>query len=116
MRPLIQAVLNVLEEKYHHQQQPSLVLAPLVERAAYEELTKLLMLWLTEACDLEKRRREPPETIARVVPVVGWAIFGTAIQWSQEETSVSSREMAEVITQVIMEGVAHLASDTVPGR
>jgi AcrR family transcriptional regulator len=108
LRLLIQAVLNALEEKYHHQHPPSLILAPLVERAAYEELTGLLLTWLKEARSEEKRRREPLETIARVV---SWAIFGTAIQWSQEETSVSSEEMANVISQVIMEGVAHLAPD-----
>ena len=84
------------------------MLAPLVERAAHEELTKLLLLWLTAAQGGERRRREPLETMASVV---SWAIFGTAIQWSQEETMVSSEEMAEVITQVVMEGVAHLASD-----
>jgi AcrR family transcriptional regulator len=104
LRLLIQAVLNALEEKYRHQHQPSLVLAPMVERAAHEELTELLLTWLKEARGGERRRGEPLETIARVV---SWAIFGTAIQWSQEETTVSSEEMADVISQVIMEGVAH---------
>ena len=113
LRPLIQAVLNALEEKYHHQQQPSLVLAPLVERAAQEELTKLLLMWLTEARAGERQQHEPLETMARVV---SWAIFGTAIQWSQEETTMSSEEMAEVIMQVIMEGVARLAPATFPEK
>src|SRR5215471_20915354 len=39
---LIQAVLNLFEEKYRHEHQPSLVLAPMVERAVHEELTDLL--------------------------------------------------------------------------
>jgi AcrR family transcriptional regulator len=108
---LIQAVLNALEEKYRHQHQPSLVLAPMVERAVHEELTGLLLTWLKEARDGERRRREPLETIARVV---SWAIFGTAIQWSQEETTMSSEEIADVISQVIMEGVARLAPDALP--
>jgi len=71
-------------------------------------LTELLLTWLKEARGRERRRGEPLETIARVV---SWAIFGTAIQWSQEETTVSSEEMADVISQVIMEGVARLAPD-----
>jgi len=108
LRLLIQAVLNALEEKYRHQHQPSLVLAPMFERAAHEELTELLLTWLKEAKGRERRRGEPLETIARVV---SWAIFGTAIQWSQEETMVSSEEMADVISQVIMEGVARLVPD-----
>jgi AcrR family transcriptional regulator len=108
---LIQAVLNALEEKYRHQHQPSLVLAPMVERAVHEELTGLLLTWLKEARDGERGRREPLETIALVV---SWAIFGTAIQWSQEETTMSSEEIADVISQVIMEGVARLAPDALP--
>ncbi len=111
LRLLIQAVLNSLEEKYRHQHQPSLVLAPMVERAVHEELTVLLLAWLTEARGGERRRREPLETIARVV---SWAMFGTAIQWSQEETTVSSEEMADIISQVIMEGVERLAPDALP--
>lgn len=112
VRLLSQAVLDSLEEKYRHQQQPVLALAPLVERAVHEELTALLLAWLKAAMG-SRQRREPLETIARVV---SWAIFGTAMQWSQEETTVSSGEMAEVITQVIMDGVARLASDAFPAK
>jgi AcrR family transcriptional regulator len=108
LRLLIQAVLKIFEEKYRHQNQPSLVLASMVEKAIHEELTKLLLTWLKEARRGERRRREPLETIARVV---SWAIFGTAIQWSQEETTVSSEHMTDIISQVIIEGVARLAPD-----
>src|SRR5258708_19121354 len=111
LRLLIQAVLNALEKKYCHQHQPSLVLAPMVEQAVHEELTELLLTWLREARRGERRRGEPLETIARVV---SWAMFGTAIQWSQEETMVSSEEMADIISHVIMEGVARLAPHTLP--
>jgi AcrR family transcriptional regulator len=108
LRLLVQTILNIFEEKYRHQHQPSLVLAPMIERAIQEELTELLLTWLKEARRGERRRREPLETIARVVSS---AIFGTAIQWSQEETAVSSGEIADVISQVVMEGVARLAPD-----
>lgn len=108
---LILALLTIFEEKYHHQQQPSLVLAPMVERAAHEELTELLLTWLKEARGGERRRREPLETVASVV---SWAIFGTAVQWSQEEKTVSSEEMAEIISKVILEGVARLVPEALP--
>ncbi len=108
LRLLIRAVLNLFEEKYDHQQQRSLVLAPMVEQAMHEELTELLLTWLKEARGGERRRGEPLETIAHVVSS---AIFETAIQWSQEETTVAREEMVDVIAQVIMEGVARLVPD-----
>src|SRR5579863_7608267 len=67
LRLLIQAVLNIFEGKYRHQYQPSLVLSPMIERAVHEELTRLLLTWLKEARRGERRKREPLETIARVV-------------------------------------------------
>jgi AcrR family transcriptional regulator len=111
LRLLILAVLNLFEGKYHHQHQPSLVLAPMLERAAHEELTELLLTWLKAARGGEKQRREPLETMARVV---SWAIFGTAVQWSQEEKRVSSEEMTDAILQVIIEGMARLVPDAFP--
>ncbi len=105
---LTQAVLNTFEGKYHHRYQSSLVLAPMIERAIHEELTELLLTWLQAAERGEEQRSEVLETIARVV---SWTIFGTAIQWSQEETTVSSEDMANVISQVIIEGVVRLAPD-----
>jgi AcrR family transcriptional regulator len=111
LRLLIQAVLQALEKKYHHQHQPLSVLAPMVEQAVHEELTELLLTWLKEASCGERQRGEPLEMIARVV---SWAMFGTAIQWSQEETTVSSKQMVDIISQVIMEGVARLAPDALP--
>lgn len=108
---LTQAVLNNLEEKFHHQYRPSPVMVPMIERAIHEELTELLLTWLKEARSGERRRGEPLETIAHVV---SWAIFGTAIQWSQTEKTVSSEQMAGIISQVVMEGVARLAPDALP--
>ena len=108
---LIQAVLDIFENKYRHRYQPSLVLAPMAERAIHEELTEQLLTWLKETGGGERQKPELLETTARVVSS---AIFGTAIQWSQEEMVVSSEQTADIISQVIMEGVARLAPDTLP--
>lgn len=114
LRPLIQAVLECLEGKYRHQPRPLFALAevaPLVEQAMQEELTELLLAWLSQGQGAEPPGSTPLEQIARIV---GWAIFGTALQWSQETMAVSSAEMANVILLVIMDGVAHLAPEAVP--
>ena len=108
---LIQTVLDGFEQKYRHQHHQSLVLAPLLERAMHEELTDLLLTWLKQARHAETSGRVPLETTARIV---GWAIFGAAIQWSQEETVMSKDQMAHAILQVIMEGTARLSPDALP--
>ena len=108
LRLLIQALLTTFEGKYHHQHQPSLVLVPMVERAIHEELTELLLTWLKEADDGKRRRHEPLETVASVI---SWTIFGTAVQWSQEEKTASSEEMAEIISQMVLEGIARLVPE-----
>lgn len=99
---LIQVMLDSFEHKYHHQPHSSLVLVPLLERVTHEELTALLLTWLKQ-----KRSNESncapiqPETLARIV---GWTIFGSAIQWSQEENAIPRDKMAEAILQIITEG------------
>jgi hypothetical protein len=85
--------------------------APLLERATHEELTELLFTWLKQKLSTETRWPVPLETIARIV---SWAIFGAAIQWSQEETTMSKEQMANAILLVIMEGTARLSPDALP--
>ncbi len=76
---LIQVILDSFEHKYRHQHHSSLVLAPLLERATHEELTKLLFTWLKQKRSVETREPVPLETIASIV---SWALLGAAIQWS----------------------------------
>lgn len=108
---LVQTILDHFERKYHHQHHIPQAVAPLVERAIHEELTNLLLTWLKHSEGKVIQWRVPMETIASVV---GWAIFGATIQWSQEETIVSSEEMAEAILLVILDGVARLVPDALP--
>jgi hypothetical protein len=53
----------------------------------------------------------PLETIANIV---SWTIFGAALQWSQEETTMSKEQMTNAILQVITEGTARLVPDALP--
>lgn len=103
---LIQTVLDYFERKYHHQQHSLQVLAPVCEPAIQEELTSLLLTWLKQGERGGTRGRVPPETIARVS---SWAIFGTAIQWSQEESAISLERMARDILLIVVEGMERLA-------
>jgi AcrR family transcriptional regulator len=111
---LIQAVLDCLEGKYRHQHRPSLILAevaPLLERAMHEELTDLILMWLKQARRAESHGLVPLESIATVV---SWAIFGPALQWSRETTTITSEQMTHTILLVVMEGVTHLGAEVVP--
>lgn len=111
---LIEAVLTCLEGKYRHQPRPIYALAevaPLVERAMQIELVELLTNWLKGETCAEKYDSAMIERVARVV---SWAIFGTALQWSQEELTTSAETIAHTILVVVIEGVAHLVPEALP--
>jgi AcrR family transcriptional regulator len=108
---LIQTLLNYFEKKYHHQHHLPHAVAPLVEQAIHEELTALLLTWLKQCKGKEGPWRVPAETIARVV---SWAIFGTVLQWSQEESTISGEQMTGDILLVVTEGITHLAPHARP--
>jgi hypothetical protein len=79
------------------------VIVPLaVSNAAQLYITELLLTWLKQAQHSAGHTRVPPESIARIA---SWAIFGTAIQWSQEMTTVAAEEMAKTILMVIVDGL-----------
>jgi AcrR family transcriptional regulator len=111
LRLLIQTMLEYFERKYRHQRRVPPAVAPLIERVVHEELTALLLTWLKRSGDQTIHASVPPETIARIV---GWAIFGAVIEWSQEETTVSLERMTDDVLLVVQEGVARLVSDVSP--
>lgn len=105
---LIQVILDSFEHKYRHQHHSSVVLAPLFERAMQEELTELLLTWLKQ-----ERSAQTQESVllSMIANIVSWAIFGAALQWSQQETLMSKEQMTNAILQVITEGTARLVPD-----
>jgi AcrR family transcriptional regulator len=107
---LIRTVLEYFKDMSSHCP-PSDALEPLIERATHEELAGLLLTWFKQGKRRDARWQVPPETIARVV---SWAIFGAAVQWTQETTTRSSEQMAHDVLLVIMDGVAHLIPDELP--
>jgi AcrR family transcriptional regulator len=106
---LIQTVLEYFKSVYQRHRL-SRDIASIIERATHEELYELLLTWLKQGRNEEIRSRVPIETM---VQVMSWAIFGAAVQWSQEITTISSEQMAHIVLQALTE-VGHLASDGLP--
>jgi AcrR family transcriptional regulator len=84
----------------------SSITGPMFERAAHEELSKLLITWLERADCVESQQQVPLDTVAEVI---SYAIFGGAVKWSQETAKKSSEQMANEVLAVIMDGVGRLA-------
>jgi AcrR family transcriptional regulator len=109
LRLLIRAVLDNLEGKYRHRPRWSPLLgeiAPMIEPALREELYNLLLKWL---CAANPDSGASLETSARVI---SWAIFGAALQWSQEPLMISAEHMTDDILQIILEGLSPLIPET----
>lgn len=63
---------------------------------------------LYEQQGAESRGSVPLGTIANIA---SWAIFGTALQWSQEETAMPKDRMTNAILRVVMEGMRNLVDE-----
>jgi AcrR family transcriptional regulator len=82
---------------------------PWFQRATHEELTALLLKWLTHAGhDDQEPSRVPLETAAQVA---SWAIFGAAAQWSHDPSAISLEQMANDVLTVIMDGMSRFVPD-----
>lgn len=80
-------------------------LEPMFETAMQQELSEVLLKWLTEV-PAEKRRGGSLEAAAQVV---SWAIFGPAVQWSRERNrSASAEEMVAEVLPLVIDGIAGL--------
>jgi AcrR family transcriptional regulator len=110
LKLLIQIVLEHFADEYR-ECDPAEVVDPLLERAAQEELTRILLAWLKQGKSRDIGWRVPVEMIARVV---SWAILGAAVHWGREPTTLSSEQVANDVLLVIVEGVARLAPDALP--
>lgn len=106
---LIQAVLDYFKRTYQRHHLPPDV-AVRVEQAIHEELYGLILTWLPQNKNNEDHPRVPLETRAQMI---SWAIFGAAVQWSQETTTISREQKAREIVLALRE-MAHLASDEAP--
>jgi AcrR family transcriptional regulator len=106
VRHLIQIVVENFEEEYS-QCHPAEVMHPVIVRANQDILTNMLFNWLTwESPGRQERASQQvqKETMARVM---SWTIVGAAAHWSPEENdSRPSKQIAQDILSVLMEGIA----------
>ena len=109
LQRLVQTVLKHVKNIRSECKLPS-YLAPMHERAIYEELTGLLVRWLKQQPHSEQAWRVPVQTIATVV---SWAILGAATQWSCALSKISAERMANDVLTVIMDGVTNLTAEPV---
>jgi AcrR family transcriptional regulator len=104
LRVLIRATFDFLSE-FHHDCTPSKThFDPLIERAVQQELAAILLSWLKQAKGVGRQAR-----IETVASVMSWAIFGTAVQWSNTERRASAEEMTNQVLLVLTEGASRIA-------
>jgi AcrR family transcriptional regulator len=101
----IQAVLEDFARKYRHLLRSGTD-ASLMERATCEALARLLLLWFKQD---QSRGAQEPVSIETIAQIMSWTLFEAAVQWSQETSSVSSKQLAHDIALVMTEGVIRLA-------
>lgn len=100
-------ILIVLEhfEKIHKLCHPSDTMSPLIKQAIQEEIAAILLSWFKQVPITEAEWQVPVKT---TVLMISWAIFGVAIEWSQEKQTFSTEQMANQILTVITNGMAGL--------
>jgi AcrR family transcriptional regulator len=108
---LIQTVLTQVENKYRHRPPPSPFLSGLFDRIVRDELTEFILTRLKQEGCNPTQQRTPLETVAGVI---SWGIFGAAVQWSQETTTISLEQMGDDILLVVMEGLGGLVPEAIP--
>ena len=79
---------------------------PLFEEAVQQELYSILFNWLKHVPTTGGPRRVPLET---TVTAMSWAIFGSAVRWSQGTRTISKEEMAKQVMTVVMNGLPRAA-------
>jgi AcrR family transcriptional regulator len=96
---LILMVCESLAEINHHCPPPYGQLEPLMEKQIKAELYEVLRAWLAEAPSGKSKRRPTAEQGAMIS---SWAIYGAAVQWSQQEQPEPAREFVQQILPLIL--------------
>jgi AcrR family transcriptional regulator len=91
---LIQIVCDFLAEMSGHCPPPHAQFEPLMEKQVKAELVKVLQAWLSE-----RPTKAAPDLAAKVA---SWAIYGAAVQWSEQERPVPWRKFIQQVQPMIL--------------
>ncbi len=84
-------------------------LEPLMEKQIKAELYEVLRTWLVEMPLGETRHRPTAEQAAMVS---SWAIYGAAVQWSQQEQPATAKEFVQQVLPLILASLQPTANST----
>lgn len=107
---LIVTVLEAMAEFHGHCLPPHQDLDSSIEARVQRELHEFLRSWLARLPPADGGDHVAAEATASVL---GWAIFGAAVDWSQNPANVPADERARQIVALLTRGLAHVVS--VPG-
>ena len=112
LRALIGVVFNFLGALHRHCPPGSVQFDPLMMRVVQQEIAELLMRWLKLA---QGTRMRPSARLDIIAPLLSWAIFGVASQWSYEGQEPSVEEMTKQVLLILTQGVANIEPGLLPG-
>jgi AcrR family transcriptional regulator len=99
VRLLVLATMHALADMNDHCR-PTEALKPLIVAAVQEELATLLRDWLGRVI-----RAGDPVELDAAVGALSWAIFGTALQWSQSSRATPAETTAAQLAMLLTEGL-----------
>jgi len=110
---LILTVCEFVAEISHHCPPPHGQLEPLMEKQIKAELYEVLHAWLAPVgMPSEATQRHPtPEQAAMIT---SWAIYGAAVQWSQQERPGPAGEFVQQVLPLILASLQPLAVLSTP--
>lgn len=103
---LILTVCEFLTEIGHHCPPPYGQLEPLMEKQIKAELYGVLHAWLAGLSPNKSNGYPTPEQTAMVA---SWAIYGAAVQWSQQERRDPATDFVQQVLPLIMAGLPSAA-------
>jgi AcrR family transcriptional regulator len=105
---LIVTICEFLGEMDHRCPPPHGQLETLMEKQIKAELYETLRRWLEGSSPGSSNSHPTREQAAMVT---SWAIYGAAIQWSQQETRVPAQEFVQQVLPMIMAGLEVQATE-----